>query len=377
MHQLHFTQVNELYISLSLQAFSLGLIGIFVPIYIYNLGFSVATLATFFVVLFFSSIITYPVSAKLTGLFGPKHVIALSYLILFCYILLLFLLPDYQTLLYPTAIAGGVGAGMFWLARHIDFAAVISNKNTVKKLSTLMIFYIIAQASAPFVGGVIATNFGIGYGLIASCIGLLSAIYPLLRTSEPIVPRKTRIKPLRTAPVRHMIANFAYNTQTTVGLYTWPFFIFLIVGTYQNVGLIATVSLLLSVYTLHLIGRFETDKKSEKILKLGLGTRALTHLIRRFAGSFPQALGVNILGDLTDVLVSVPYTARFYKGARTYDIPAYLTDMEIAGGLGKISVWIVLMGVSLQFGLKAGLMATFLQAAIMMPLLHLIEPIEK
>ena len=377
MHHLHFTEVNELYVSLSLQAFSLGLIGIFVPIFIYTLGFSVATLATFFVVTFFSSIITYPVSAKLTSLVGPKHIIALSYIILFVYVLLLFLLPAKNQLIYPTAVAGGVGAGMFWLARHIDFATVTSGKNTMKKLSTLLIFYIIAQATAPFIGGVIATNFGIGYGFLAASIGLLIAIYPLLRTPEPIVPRKTHIRPMRTAPARHLIANFAMNSQTTVGLYTWPLFIYLTVGTYQNVGLIASASLMLSVILLHTVGQFGTEKKSEKILRLGIISRALTHLIRRFANSFPLAFGTNILGDVTDVLVSVPYTARFYNGARKYDIPAYLTDMEIAGGLGKISIWIVLMAVSLQFGLKTGLMVSFIQAALMMPLIKLIEPIHK
>jgi MFS family permease len=377
MHHLHFTEVNELYISLSLQAFALGLTGIFVPIYIYTLGFSVTALATFFIVAFFAGILTYPAAAKLTSSIGPKHVIALSYIFLFCYVLTLFLLPTNNQLLYVSAIIGGVGAGMFWIARHIDFATIINSKNTVKKLSTLLIFYIIAQASSPFIGGVIATNFGIGYGLLASSVGLLTAIYPLLRTPEPIVPRKTRIRPMRTAPARHLIANFAMQSQTTVGLYTWPLFIFLIVGSYQNVGLIATISLMLSVFMLHKVGHFGSQKKSEKVFRIGLISRTFVHIIRRFSSSFPQTLSVNILGDLTDVLVSVPFTARFYNGARKYDIPAYLTDMEIAGGLGKISVWLVLMTVSIQFGLKAGLMATFIQAAIMMPVLHLIEPLKK
>lgn len=377
LHHLHFTEINELYVSLSLQSFALGLVGIFVPIYLYSLNISINALAIFFIILFFTSIITYPIAAKMTSYFGPKHIIALSYVILFCYVLFLFLLSEMTILIYPTAITGGIGAGMFWIARHIDFAAVINNKNTINKFSNLQIFYILAQATSPFIGGVIATNFGIGYGFLTAAIGLIFAIYPLLRTPEPIVPRKTYIKPMRTAPARHLIANFAMNTQSTVGLYTWPLFIYLTVGTYQNVGIIATISLILSVFVLHKIAQFGSPKRIDKILNFGIILRTITHLLRRFANSFSMALGTNMLGDTTDALVSVPYAARFYKGARKYDIPAYLTDMEIAGGLGKISVWIVVMAVSLKYGLKTGLMVSFIQAALILPLIKFIEPIKK
>jgi MFS family permease len=375
LHHLHFTEINELYISFSLHAFSLGLIGIFVPIYIYRLGFSVPALSMFFIASIIASIIIFPTAARFTNRFGPKHAIALSYIILFFYIFLLYLLPDNKILLYPTAIAGGLGAGMFWLARHIDFATVISAKNTTSKFSNLLIFLTFSQALSPFLGGVIATNFGIGYGLLATCTGLLLAIYPLLRTPEPIVPRKTKIRIFRTAPPRHMIANFACNAQSSVGLYTWPLFIFLVVNTYQNVGIIASASLIVVVALLHTIGRMGGQNKSRKILKMGIISRSIVHTCRIFAQTFSLTLGVNILGDISDTLMTVPYANRFYKGARTYDIPAYLVDMEIAGSFGKILIWVVLIIASLLFSFQTALIITFILAALLMPLLRLIEPV--
>jgi MFS family permease len=374
LHHLHFTGVNALYISLSLQAFSSGLIGIFVPIYIYTLGFTPATVALFFIVSILTSIIIYPISAKLVNLLGPQHIIALSYCFLFCYTLLLFLLPGNNLILYPAAILGGAGTGMFWMARHIDFAAVISNKSTIKKLSTLLIFSITAQALSPFIGGVIATQFGIGYGLLATAIGLLIAIYPLLKTPEPFVPRKTKIQLLRTAPVPHMVSVFAMNAQGNVGLYTWPFFIYLVVNTYQNVGIISSASLIACILLLHSVGRTKTQSDSIKVLNMGLGTRSIVHLIRIISKTFSLTLVTNLLGDITDILVSVPYTADFYRNARKYDIEAYLVDMEIAGSLGKISVWMVLMFGSMAFDLRTGLIFTFIFASLLMPFIKLLEP---
>jgi hypothetical protein len=206
---------------------------------------------------------------------------------------------------------------------------------------------------------------------------LIAAIYPLLRTPEPIIPKKTSIKIFRTAPLRHMIANFAMNGQTNVGLYTWSLFIFLVVNTYQNVGIISSASLFISILTLHTIGKSGNKKQSEHILKIGIGARSLVHFIRNFANTFSQTLGTNILGDLTDYLVSVPYASRFYNGARKYDISAYLTDMEIAGALGKILMWSILLIGSMLFDLRSGLYLTFLYAVVLMPLTHLIAPMKQ
>lgn len=374
LHHLHFTEINELYISLSLQAFSSGLVGIFVPIYIYNLGFSINSLAGFYIVTFGTSMLLYPFTAKLVGWYGPKHIIATSYILMFFYTIMLFLLPANPQALYPAAIMGGIAAAFFWIARHTDFATVINNRTTTNKFSTLLTFSVIAQALSPLIGGVIASNYGIGYALVGTCVGLLISIIPLLKTPEPIVPRRTNIKLLRTAPVRHMIANFASNAQAVVGAYIWPFFIYLVVKTYENVGFVSSTSLVVIVVLLHFLGKINSREKNNKMLKIGSNFRLVVHSIRAFAQSFTTVLGINMLGDISDTLISVPYAQRFYGGARQYDIPSYLTDMEIAGGLGKITPWLILIGVNAVFDLQTALIATFVMAALLMPLLRLIEP---
>ncbi|HUQ84895.1 MAG TPA: MFS transporter [Candidatus Limnocylindrales bacterium] len=375
LHHIHFTEINELYISLSLQALSSGLVGIFVPIYLYNLRFSISSIAMFFILTIFINIILYPLTAKVVGWYGPKHIIAVSYILMFFYTVMLYLLPTNPHALYPAAIMSGIASQMFWIARHIDIATVVSTKNTTSRFSTLLIFLTVVQALAPLIGGVLATRYGIHYVFLGTCVGLLMAIFPLIKTPEPVVPRKTRIRILRTAPLRHMIANFAVNAQGTVGAFQWPLFIFLVVKTYQNVGIVSSASLLIIIILLRFMGKIGDHSKNTKVLKLGSNFRSLVHISRTFTQSFTAALGINLLGDITDTLVSVPYAARFYEGARRYDIPAYLVDMEIAGGLGKITIWIILLLGSLLFDLKTALVITFITAALLMPLLQLIEPL--
>lgn len=377
LHHLHYTEINELYISLSLQAFSAGLVGIFVPIYLYTLGFSITQLALYFIFLALTRAVLQPTAAKLVMRYGPKHIIMTSYIILFCYMLMLYFLPANPQILYLAAIIGAVAENMFWMARHIDLATVTTNSNTTKEFSLLLIFSTFAQALAPLFGGLIASRFGMEYTLLGASIGLLVAVLPLLKTPEPVVPKKAEFNLLKTAPQKHMIASFAINAQGIIAALQWPLFIFLIVQTYKDVGIVSSASLLIVVMVLIYLSRLKNRDKSNKMLKTGSNLRAGVHTARTFTQSFPAAMGINILGDLTDTLVSVPYATRFYESARRYDIHAYLTDMEIAACLGQAASWIILLTLNAAFGLKTALIIAFLLAALLTPLLRLIEPLSQ
>ncbi len=377
LHHLHFTEINELYVSLSLQAFSLGLIGIFVPIYIYTLGFSISQLALFFIITAITRTVMHPIAAKLVMRYGPKHIITLSYILLFCYMIFLYFLPTQPQILFLAAIVGGVADDMFWMARHIDLATVTTNSNTAKKFSVLLIFSTFAQALSPLLGGLIASSFGMEYTILGASIGLLIAMYPLIKTPEPVVPKKINLRLLRTAPGKHLIANFAINAQGVVAAFQWPLFIYLIVETYREVGIVSSASLFMVVITLIFLGRIKTRNENNKLLKTGSNLRSGVHAARTLSQSFSASLGINILGDITDTLISVPYALRFYTSARKYGISGYLTDMEIAATLGHLSAWVLLLVTSTAFGLKTGLIISFFVAALLMPLLRLIEPVKE
>jgi MFS family permease len=375
LHHLHFTEINELYISLSVHAFSSGMIGIFVPIYLYNLGLKLSTIAFYFLTFTITKFMVFPFATYLSLKFGPKHILMLSYLLMFSYTLLLFLLPGRAELLYPTAIMGGIAAGIFWISRHIDFATIISQDRPTAQLSFLLILLTIAQALAPLTGGVIATIFGIEFVLLGASIGQLIAMYPLSKTLEPFIPQKDKLKFFKTAPTKHMIANFAMNAQTNVAIYIWPLFIYLVVMTYRDVGLISSASLVIVIILLHVLGRVGDHGKNMKLLNIGSLLRSIVHAVRTLTRTFASAMGVNILGDVTDTLTSVPYAVNFYKNAKRYGVATYLMDLEMVGSIGAAMIWTILLTMSSITDPRSALITTFIIAALVTPLLRFIEPL--
>lgn len=373
LHRLHYTEMNELYASLSLHAFASGLVAIFVPIYLYNLNFSITVIAVFFIIGNLTKCLIYRPTAAMAGRFGPKHVLLASYILTFIYTLLLFLLPERQWLLYPAALMHGLSAGVFWLSRHIDTASVISSERPTMEYSRLQILSLIAASSAPLFGGLIAAFFGIKYSLLGSGLVLLLAMYPLLKTLEPVLSANTLLPLFKTAPPKHLLANFAMNFQSIVAVLVWPLFIFLVVMSYEKVGIIASASLLLIVVVTWVSGKWGDRGKNAQILRVGSILRSGVHITRGFARSFTSALGVNVLGDVTDTLASVPYAVRYYESARRYGVAAYLIDMEVAGDIGKMIMWGLLIGFTLAFGLQTAMVLIFCLAAVLTPLLSLIE----
>jgi MFS family permease len=374
LHRLHYTEMNELYISLSLYAFAYGLVGIFVPIYLYRLGLSIPVIALFFIVANISKIIAAVPGARLVDRFGAKHGIMLSYAMIFGYILLLFMLPANSWLLFPAAILEGSAIGFFWLARHIDTARVISQNRPAGQYSTILILSAVATALAPLVGGIIATNFGINYVLELTALALLIAGYPLLKTLEAAPDKRSARLPLfKTAPKRHMMAKFAMEFQNQTAILVWPLFIYLVVGTYEKVGLIASASLLLVLLVSWFAGRLSDKGKSKQLLHTGSALRSGVHIMRGFAQSFGSALGINALGDITDTATTVPYVVRYYEAARRRNISSYLVDMEMAGGIGKMTTWVAVLAASLIVSFPVALIVAFMIAAIVTPFIRLIE----
>lgn len=376
LHRLHSTEMGEMYVSMAMHAFSTGLIGIFVPIYLYNLGFSAAYIAGFYIVHQLTKILIYSSTIKLMKRFGSKHALISSYFITFLYMVSLMFLADLSWLLIPTAMLSGLAKGTFWISRHVELASVIDRKRPSRQFSFLQIISLLAASLAPLAGGIIASRFGIHFAITAAAVGLMIAVVPLLQTKDPgpITGGKDKARLFSTAPFKHMIANAALNYQNMVTIFLWPLFIFLVLGSYDSVGLIVSVALVLSILATRLAGQFGDKGKSKQVMNLGAVSHSLIHIARSFAGSFTSAMGITAINDITSTFVTLPFTVQYYKNAQKYGLVNYLRDAEIAGDIAKIILWVSLFTISLALSIKSTLVVLFIASALMTPLIKLIRP---
>ena len=201
--RLRFTELNEIYAAMSLRTLGLSLIGIFIPIYLYVNHYSLRDIMFLYLMMFGAEIAFEYFSARMIREIGPKHLIAISMPFVIVQLWLYSTLPLYHWPLWLIAVAGGIGMAFFWQAYHYDFSISKHRRKASREVSKVYILLAVTSALAPFLGGVIATNFGTNWLYLVVLIIISCSALPLLKTSEPHKPiggfdlKKIKIKSIR------------------------------------------------------------------------------------------------------------------------------------------------------------------------------------
>lgn len=367
-HHLHYTEINEVYISRAARAFGLSLIGIFIPIYLYNLGYGLPVIALFYIIAHSAHLLMTPVTAALMARFGAKHLMAFGQLWAMAFIVLLTFADSSTLLLLLAAIVWGVDLAIFWPAHHLNMSYVRTQGKTSRQIGTIFMILSVTSALGPLLGGVIATQFGIQYAFLAALILLLVAAYVSMQTPEQGLKATFNWRQMLHGWKllrRDATANAANGLQTSIAISIWPLFIFLFLGTYQTVGLVVSFSLVVSIVVIYFIAVRGDQGKNLQQIHLGTKGSALVHLVRPFAQTFGVAVGINILHEVASNLYKIPFVSYYYEHASSArDRLAYIVKMELASSAGMIVSWLIVLVLALLLPLNVALISAFAVAAV-------------
>jgi len=100
LHFLHNKELNELYASIAIKSFAISLIGIFIPIYLLQIGYSLASVLIFFSTVASVHALMSFFAAKVAARVGLKHTILFSIPVLIAALLGLYSLDRIDWLFY-------------------------------------------------------------------------------------------------------------------------------------------------------------------------------------------------------------------------------------------------------------------------------------
>lgn len=359
------SELSELYVSMTLKSLALSLIAIFLPVYLYQEGYSIIQIGLYYAFYFGARTILDLGSGVLTARFGPKHMLSYSYVLLIVFLGMLLTLPTYNWPLFFLATAHASFNSLFFIAYHVDFSKVHSVKSGGTELSTMNILVRAAAAIGPFIGGLIATYFSINVTIILALLLVLFAIWPLMLTSEPI-KRQTKLN-LNDFSFRRYRRNvFSYvfeGISRQVGLVIWPLFISVFIftdGVYAKVGFVTSLSIAASLLVARLYGKL-IDRKAGKTL-LNSSSLAVSglHLIRPHIGSLGGVASVNLVSEFAETGVILPFTKGFYDEADgSKNRIAYIAMMESLISIFRMVFWLAIILIAINFGEKNALIASF------------------
>lgn len=349
-----FDELSELYASTMLRSLGLSIIGVFVPIYLYKLGYSIPTVALFMAGLFATRVVADIVSGYLVARVGPKHIILASNVLQIFGLVLLLYLPQWNIPLWFVSVTWGFASSLFYVAYHVDFSKIMHRLNGGKELGFMTIVERVGAALGPVLGGVVATLFGAQYTIMAAIALFVAAVIPLFLTAETTrLHQKISFIGLPYKKLWRDFASYAaLSADNTISITVWPLFAaitVLTVNTYASIGLVTSLGVVAAILAARFIGRVVDRSQGVALLNWSVSADMLLHLVRTVTTSFGGVLMVNVANEVLTTGYRLPFTKGMY--ARADDLPGfriiYIVVMELIGDIGKTAAWLLVLGLCL------------------------------
>lgn len=375
LFRIRFTELNEIYTVMSLRSFALSMIGIFVPIYLYTSGYTLGQIFIYYISLYFMEFLFEYISARSIIKYGPMHVIGFSFPFLIAFYWFLQTLKIYNWPLLLIAFSCSVTLSLFWQAYHYDFSKTKDNSKATSEISKLYIILAVLGTIGPLVGGLIASNFGFSKLFSLVILLLLLAIIPLFYSRQKHSSHKFNLKNIKIKKIRRDLISYAGNgMEGATATVVWPIFVYLIVGSYQKVGIVTSAALILTVIITYTVGKKADAKDRHKYIRMGSMMNGVVYFLQTLAQTILHVFILNFLGSIVGSIKAAPYTSEYYLHADETSRSEYVFLMESVIDLARVIYFVVLLILSLFFTIKTVLIFGLILGGIGALLLGLMPP---
>ncbi len=354
-HFLKNKEMNEMYLSVFLMALAQGLISIFVPIYLYFLGYSIPYILFYYFLISFYFVVLAPFLVRGIPKIGVKHSIGISIPFYIIYFLGLSILGSAPWLFFFLPAALAIRTIFYNIGYHLNYIEHSEIGCKGKEVSLLTSMPVIASLLSPLAGGFIVFIFGYSYLYTVGSIILSFSIIPLFLTKdqkEKITFKTSDLfKNIVKKENKFLTASFVgYASTTTIGVIVWPLFLTTLNISTETIGSIVSVTAVLTLILFYFMGG-KDDIKSEKeaIIKRNK-LYTIGWIIRIFADSVFSAFLIDAYKSVTFRLLYVPWLSLTYDVAkRKSDYFKFLVSREITFNLSRVLVipiliWIFTLG---------------------------------
>jgi MFS family permease len=342
-------ELKELYIFSFFFSLAQALIVIFEPVFFYQQGFSLAMILIYYAVHYTLYTVLLPWGGKFVARFGLEHSLALSTPIFVAYFLVLALLPFSPLLCFwVAALLLTVHKIFYWPAYYTTFARFGESGNRGTELSWIHLFLHGVGIVGPLLGGLVVTWYGFSVLFVITAGVVLLSSVALLRTRE--VYRVTQFA--YSAPWRIIfeprqrrisLATLGMG-ENLIQLVLWPIFMFIVLGTAAELGLVAALTGVAMTIFGFVAGELSDRWSPRRVLRIVLPFFSLSKLFLPLATTPWRVLLTNMFTHMGYNGVSIPFFSHLYTESNRSRPLAHLMAFEIVLSLAKaITAWLLVV----------------------------------
>lgn len=371
----------SLYTAKTIDMIAAGLLGIFLPIFLYNLfdkNFQYVVLYYGIIYLLYGIFVA--LGAIFLNKFGFRRALQLSVLLSVLFYSI-FYFVDKENLIYLIPLSALIlilYKIFYWVPYNVDFAKFTDRRDKAESVSLLNATGNIVGVFVPIIAGIIIVRFDFNIlFLIAIILYLFSfipySIIPQIKEKFSWTYRESWKNFLSKRNRKTTLAFMSYGAEDLVGMIVWPIFIFEVLdGNFFQIGLISSFIIGITVIVQLGIGKYlDSTSKEKRILKIGTILVSLGWILKIFIGTVFQVFIIGAYHSISDIFRKTPFDSLRYETSadRGHYIDEQTVLYEMAIQSGKVLMAILIFLISIFFEIQIA----FVLAAVATLSLNLIR----
>jgi len=355
-------------------SFGQGLVQIFIPIFLFVSGFSLGQVFFFSLIAQFIRVLNVPLAILASEKYGAKHILSFSFIFPILFFISLAFATTSIVFLYLASLFFGLKMAYLFVPYHLHLSKISPDKKRGRILASTAIIAALSVGAAPIIGGFLIGDKGMLITALVACVFFVASAVILLTTKEKTTYHSLKLKRL---PFKKMykdaFASGFYNISSQLGSVVWFIFVFVILGTYAKVGIVAGISLAIGVCAVYILGKLEDKLDRKKIFFYVSIIFTIFAFARVFLNSFSGVIAGNILYALASIAVAIAWTSILHRNIDKTPKAEYLFWMEIVGGIFSLVIMAIFIGVYYLFGLTFTLVAGIIVSGVSMLFANLVN----
>lgn len=339
-------RLRAIYLMHSIDGFAGSLIGIFVPVYLLTLGYTISQIFLFYIIAYLNIAILFFLAGYSAGHFGFKKTILFRFPFLLAYLVMLYFMPTHPTPLWLVALASSFNVALYWFPLHMIFTRASGHEEMGNNVGKLFALPRLAGIFAPLLGGFLTISFGFGILFIFAIILYLISAIPLFYAEEfkqaIDFSYGKAVQIIKRYP-KYFIAEMCSNSTSVIEAVIWPIFIYLSFKNLLSIGALGTLLGIGGVLFTLLIGRYSDQVNKKVFLRLGAILMIAVWSMRYFGQNEILFYILTILAGFFTILITVPFASISYGAAKKDEggVSEFIIVRELAVNAGRITIFLL------------------------------------
>ncbi len=264
------SQFRNILLMKSINDFGLGLISVFIPIYLLQLGYSFVMVMQWYIIQDVVFVFMSYFSVYCSNKIGLVSCLQIRFVFLVSNLLLILYLPSYSYLFYLIPVLIGLEMAFFWIPLNILFVRNTKSHSMGQSLSQLTAYPKVLTVFCPVIGAFIAVHFGFNVLFTVAILVVLIAITPLM----PLRSEKTHFVFNKESMIRTWRENRRFFVPEVVSSFAETGSLILMVFIYikllsvTEIGYVGTIAALASILFTISIGKLTDLWNKHKLIKI-------------------------------------------------------------------------------------------------------------